>query len=624
MSIKKKFIVIILSITIISMVFLGGLIFSQARETLKKSTLAGLHAVAEFREGEVFLYLDKLKTRAVDFSSDGYIRKNLEIINMQDERKVMAEHRIDKHLVDNKQSLDETIKFIDVLNLKGVVVSSTVSGRIGADKSRELYVKKKIKKAYIKDLYRNEEGILDLEVAVPIKDSNQLDIIIGYLVNHYDASVLNDLMVGEMVLDFGAQTQIRGVGETGETYIVNQDKLMINESLFVEDATFRQKVDTFPVRRCIESNKEEKGMWEGYQGGSVVGASMCINIDDSRWTLISEQNASEAFAPINHLRNVSVIIAVIIVFFLFWVIIGLAKSISHPIVKLTEVSHKIANGDLTQQVQVTSNDEIGQLGRSFNAMVKDLEQFRNHLEKRTDELKRSNKELEHFAFIASHDLQEPLRKVIAFGELLENDYQEVLQGDGLDYLNRMKTAAFRMKILIEGLLQYSRISTKLNPFEDINLDDMIQEILSDLEICIQENNAKFDIGKLPALNADKLQIRQLLQNFIGNSLKYRKIDQDPKIAISGSVLKDGSVEIEVKDNGIGFDEKYTEKVFTLFQRLHARNEYEGTGIGLAICKRIVERHQGEIEAKSIEGVGSVFTVRLPQKKRKELYNDGAK
>jgi signal transduction histidine kinase len=234
-----------------------------------------------------------------------------------------------------------------------------------------------------------------------------------------------------------------------------------------------------------------------------------------------------------------------------------------------------------------------------------------------------NQELQDFAHIASHDLQEPLRKVTAFGERLKSRYSDVLDDKGRDYLERMQNAASRMQGLITGLLMYSRVTTKAKPFVKVDLSDVVQGVLSDLEVRIQETEGKVEVGELPTLNADPLQMRQLFQNLISNALKFTKMGTSAIVKIYGQLIQcneDRQVnksschkyyQFTVQDNGIGFEEEHAERIFGVFQRLQGRTDYEGSGIGLSVCKKIVERHGGIIEAKSNPGEGAKFIINLP-------------
>jgi PAS domain S-box-containing protein len=228
----------------------------------------------------------------------------------------------------------------------------------------------------------------------------------------------------------------------------------------------------------------------------------------------------------------------------------------------------------------------------------------------TVQLQQSNRELEDFAYVASHDLQEPLRKIQAFGDRLKVRYAETLTGDGIDYLDRMQKAAGRMQALINDLLVFSRITTKAQPFAAVNLEEIAHEVVHDLEVRIHQGGGEVVVGGLPTIDADALQMRQLLQNLVGNGLKFHRPDLPPRVEISGKVF-DSTAYIVISDNGIGFDAKYADRIFTMFERLHGRAAYEGTGIGLAICRKIAHRHGGEIEASSVPGKGARFIVTLP-------------
>ncbi len=239
------------------------------------------------------------------------------------------------------------------------------------------------------------------------------------------------------------------------------------------------------------------------------------------------------------------------------------------------------------------------------------------------ELKKSNEELEQFAYVASHDLQEPLRKVRAFGDRLATKYSQSIDDTGRDYIFRMQNAAERMQKLIDDLLQYSRVSRNKREFEIIDLNDVIKEITEDLSVSIEEKRAVISYQTLPKIKGDFFQLKQLFQNLISNSIKFAKPNTPPEITISFKAIKAKKTslkkpmynnywQINVEDNGIGFDSQFKDKIFTIFQRLHGRHEYKGTGIGLAICARIAENHFGIITAESQLGIGSVFTILFPK------------
>lgn len=243
-------------------------------------------------------------------------------------------------------------------------------------------------------------------------------------------------------------------------------------------------------------------------------------------------------------------------------------------------------------------------------LLQKQQQTEEDLKKKAAELARSNAELEQFAYIVSHDLQEPLRKILAFGERFKKVCPKNLNEKALDYLGRMQSAASSMQGLINDLLSYSRVTTKVRTFEKVNLTEICREVLSDLEPRIMQSKAQVMHGDLPVIVADPLQMRQLFQNLLVNALKFQRNDTIPVVKVYPTLTRD-SVEIIIEDNGIGIAKEYQQRIFGVFERLHGRNVYEGSGIGLAICKKIVDRHGGKIMIQSEVEKGSKFIVRLP-------------
>jgi|HubBroStandDraft_4_1064222.scaffolds.fasta_scaffold14955_4 PAS domain S-box-containing protein len=265
--------------------------------------------------------------------------------------------------------------------------------------------------------------------------------------------------------------------------------------------------------------------------------------------------------------------------------------------------------------------------RGFAKITRDITKRRQvelALSTFTARLQRSNEDLQEFAMIASHDLQEPLRKIHMFGDRLKQEFAEPLGPSGQDYINRMQSAASRGQTLIEGLLAYSRVTTKAQRPVLVDLRAIAVEVTADLEGRIAQVGGTIEIGSLPSIEADPLQMRQLLQNLLGNALKFRRPEVPPTVRISATPLETQDArdawQIAVADNGIGFDERYLDRIFKLFQRLHERGTYEGTGMGLAISRKIVERHHGTITARSAPGQGTTMLVTLPSRQPQEGKN----
>ena len=281
------------------------------------------------------------------------------------------------------------------------------------------------------------------------------------------------------------------------------------------------------------------------------------------------------------------------------------------------VEHRVGNKvyEIHGYPIFSASGEVAQM-IEYAVDITDRKSAELELENFAQRLQESNQELQAFASVASHDLQEPLRKVITFGERLQSKYAEQLDERGTDYLWRMQNAALRMQTLINDLLDFSRITTTAQAFSRVSLNTIAGEVLDDLDARIEELQGTVICGPLPDIEGDALQIRQLLQNLLGNALKFHRPGVPPVIHLSGAIEPDPTGDgdfcrISVLDNGIGIEPQYVERIFGVFQRLHSRSEYEGSGIGLAICRKIVLRHHGTIEVYGALGQGTEFVVRLP-------------
>jgi len=351
------------------------------------------------------------------------------------------------------------------------------------------------------------------------------------------------------------------------------------------------------------------------------------------WALVGLLPAEEGLWVLRRQQSLQLNVGLIAILVTFLLGIRLSKMLARPIADAASAARKVREGRLDARIRESGTNELRDLACAFNEMVEELDAHRNHVKSLVDhqteklrrsevnlrahaaELERSNNELESFAYVASHDLQEPLRKVITFGDRLRTNYKEQLDDRGVDYLSRMQNASRRMQTLIQDLLAYSRISTNEICFENVNLDQVLQDLLSDLEVPISESGARIEWSNLPIIEGDALQMRQLFQNLLSNALKFKKPGVSQVITIRGRKEEFPDSEsfyvLTVEDNGTGFDPKYSTRIFDVFQRLNSHAEYEGTGIGLAICRKIVVRHGGSIRATSSPEGGAKFIVKLP-------------
>jgi signal transduction histidine kinase len=321
-----------------------------------------------------------------------------------------------------------------------------------------------------------------------------------------------------------------------------------------------------------------------------------------------------------------------IIFVLAALMFVLQKIALKPINRLTENFMDIGlDYDTDTKLYTDRGDEIGSLARSFDSLMENLKNKLAELQRSRDatnalnlellrtaeKLEQTNVELKNFAYIASHDLREPLRKITAFGEVLQKSLSGKIDADDSENLGFMIEGAAKLSKMIEGLLAYSKVNTKTHSTEVVNLNNTIKELSRlELSVAIEETNAIIDIPQLlPEVEVDPMQIYQLMQNLIANGIKYQVKNNVPHIMITSRPAADRMVRINITDNGVGIAPEFQQAIFTMFKRLYSRNEYEGTGIGLAVCKKIVERHGGKIGVESQPGKGSTFWFTLPVAKQ---------
>lgn len=300
-----------------------------------------------------------------------------------------------------------------------------------------------------------------------------------------------------------------------------------------------------------------------------------------------------------------------------WVAKSRLQKVEDPVPFLRK-RYRRKNGSIVWgETSVALLREFDETPTHFLVQVRDITtvlQTQSQLEwmvgERTRQLQASNDALQSFAYAASHDLREPLNKITAFGMRISEKYSACMDPKGQQYLEIMQDAAQRMTRLIDDLLEFSRAGAEVSPPVEVDLNEILSDVLSDLELPITESQAMVELTQLPTIIGHPARLRQVFQNLLSNALKFRQPNREPRIHVSGWV-EDGKAILKVKDNGIGFDSQYAERIFTVFTRLHTRFEYPGTGIGLALCRRILDQYGGKISAQGVPNEGATFTVVLP-------------
>ena len=435
------------------------------------------------------------------------------------------------------------------------------------------------------------------------------------------------LMGVEGVRNFNEQYQREALEAADRLAASHQgDLLVLDDDGAVIHATGRLaegEVARMLARHYASRRAEAGGGRLAFSGGGMSGVLYADRkVATWGWTVLFVVSDAEYRAALNDIRDATLTVAGLLALIIPVFIFLLAQRLlMRPIGRLSGAAERIANGEPVSAIEVGDGDELGELARNMEKMAGDIAHSREHLEVRVRErtvaleetgrrLESSNRELQQFAYVVSHDLQEPLRMVSSYLELLERRYQGRFDEDADEFIAFAVDGAERMAAMIDGLLEYSRVDTQGAPFEPLSLETAMAEALANLRLAVEESEAEVACGPLPTLNADPGQMTRLFQNLIANALKFHG-EASPRVSVEAR--REGEMwRFTVSDNGIGIDPKYAERIFTVFQRLHTREEYAGMGIGLAVCKRIVERHGGVIGVESAGGgEGASFFFTLP-------------
>jgi signal transduction histidine kinase len=403
-------------------------------------------------------------------------------------------------------------------------------------------------------------------------------------------------------------------GDSGESYLMDRNGYLITDSRFAENRKRLEFKNDSEILKRSKEGIQSASTYENYRGKKVFGTYQLVN--QSNWIAVSEIETNEVFHTYyQQLLVMSIIICIVLAIGLIGML-QLSKHIEQPIQKLLRGVSRLKNGEYDYQIHFhdlkTAPLELLQLCEAFNQMSQNIHENEQQLKQQKEDLAVSNGELEQFAYVASHDLQEPLRMVASYVQLLAKRYKGKLDQDADDFIHFAVDGSQRMQNLINDLLAFSRVGAKGNEFKTVDMELVLQHALANLQQAILENGAVITHDPLPALTADPTQIAQLLQNLIGNAIKFNDASRIPTIHIG--VRRVGEEwQFSVQDNGIGFDLQYKERIFLIFQRLHTKSKYPGTGIGLSICKKIVERHGGKIWVESEIGLSTTFYFKLPDR-----------
>jgi signal transduction histidine kinase len=606
-SIKCKLLLFSLCISLIPIIVISVVYYYSARRELKQQIVEKMIAIAESKALHVNAFLNAIEGRCIDFSSDGYIRNELGKIKLNGSIDQDSIVNLSKHIRDRKMPLDPDIVAITILDSAGTVAASTVESVIGEDFSDHeefVYIVGKNKKEVFTHHPHFQEYLSHntMEVAAPIT-SMESGQTIGIIINAYNQELINKITSNR-----------KGMGNSGEIVIgmKNGDNIQfINSLKYALDGAIPLKIyldedAAMPMRLALDG---KYGTVIGHDYRDIYVIAAYQHIPSMEWGLVAKMDRKEAFEPLTLLSTIALVLGGISSAVAIGVCFLFSVSSSRSINELTDATEKLANEDLNYRIKVDRNDELGVLANSFNDMAQKLSgEIEEHKHSR-DELDASNKELEAFCYSVSHDLRAPLRSIEGFSKALEDDYTEKLDSQGKDYFKRIRRASRHMGQLINDLLNLSRITRSNLKFETVNLSAMVEKIVTDLRYLHPERKVDVIIPEEVEAEGDESLLLIALDNLLNNAWKFTKNTSHARIEFGVNHHDDKDVYF-ISDNGAGFEMEYVEKLFAAFQRLHNKNEFDGTGIGLATVQRIIHRHGGRIWAEGEVEHGATFYFRI--------------
>lgn len=656
MSIKGKILFWFLLPTILIGTVTVGISYYYIHKTVKQDIFDQLALASNALHERVHAFLQE-KRRLVFFSStDSFIKDCTEEITKRDDGVRYYTERLNTHLAINRQPVDPDILEVFIVDLDGNAISSTEINRIGKNVSSEPYFSETMKRgSSISDLhYSAEFNQNTFELARLITDKDPPEIL-GIIVNRYRGDSLRRVTRSGISEEFQELMQQEGLGETGELYIVDSDKLMITESRFIKDVILKQVVDTEGVKTAFDSGVGMICIYPDYRGVPVLGVSRYF--EEMDWVILAEKDVSEAFAPVARLRNFSIAIGVAGIIVIVTVAVFLSTGITRPINKLVETTRVIADGDLTKHVNVKSKDEIGLLGQSFNKMADSLLESYNDMElnvkKRTAELQEANanvvdrsNRLEEkvrklnksrratlymiedlnktsnelkasrervlrserlaaigkLAGIMGHEIRNPLGVIRTSIYFLDMVLKESMDEKVKKHLNILQTQIDSSDRIISDVLDFARMKAPDLKEEDINY--VVKEALSNAAIPPIVKVHTGLAANQPKVRVDTCQVEQVFLNLITNAVQAMPEGGELKV----TTCQDGKfIIITFKDTGCGISKEDLTKIFEPLFSTKAK----GVGLGLATCQGHIQAHKGKIEVESEEGKGTIFRVKLP-------------
>jgi signal transduction histidine kinase len=607
MRLAPKLTVLFLLLSILPTAVVGYLAYENGRRTIVQETIDHLVSIDLLKSNELKRWVEANKNSIQELTQRPLVRRYAA---------VLAKHDTPGHTYQTTKAsiIEDHLKprlkyggFFELFLISarhGLILVSTDKKQEGKYRDTFPYFIEGKSHTFVQRIYYSpalEQAAMTLSTPIRDKQGNLIGVLAGRL----------DL--GELSKIISLQS---GNSPTEDTYLVNTFNFFVTEPRFGQGYALKKAVRTDGVEAGL-SGKDGVGFYKDYRGVPVIGAYKWL--PEFKMCIITEIDQAEAFAPV--VRLAWIITGIASAISLAAGLLGLffARTITRPVRHLAAGAEEIGEGNLEYRVGTASKDEIGGLSRAFDRMTESLkatmvsrDELEQRVRDRTAQLEAANKELEAFSYSVSHDLRAPLRAIDGFSGAVLEDYFDKLDDQGKRFLSIIRSNTQKMGRLIDDLLAFSHLGRQEISPSDISMTDLAKGVFEEIKPPANERNLQFDMTTLPLAQGDRSMMKQVFANLLSNAIKFTRPREMATVEIGGT--NDGAENIYyVKDNGVGFDMQYVNKLFGVFQRLHSTDEFEGTGVGLAIVQRIIHRHGGRVWAEGKLGEGATFFFTLPRR-----------
>ena len=595
---------IVLKLTLVFALFasavlitLGLMSYNSGRAALQSATVSELLSTAMEKQAALKVWIDECKSDLLILAADPYLVRHVEVhLLEQDSEMTLAEHENMINYLSLWTGQDKNLISLLILHpMTGRVIAATDASDAGTFKEDRPYFVHGKEGAYVQNIYYSLSlGAPAITISTPVKSTDGR--LLGVLAGHLNLDKMDEII-----------NRRTGLRQTAESYLVNSSHLYVTQPRLVPDPVILQRgIYTEAVDRCLEQGS---GVIQAddYRGVPVIAIYRWLPGQDV--CLITEIDQAEAFASSQAFGRSILVFSAFTLLAAMLLASWLARSLTRPIRQLVHGTEEIGRGNLDYRLESRSRDELGSLAEGFNRMGASLKTQSSQLRQRAEQLESSNKELEAFSYTVSHDLRAPLRAIDGFSRILLDEHASQLAPQVQRYLRLIRQSTQQMDHLIDDLLAFSRLGRQAITMEQVSPLAIVSRAMEELHA--EQDGRKIDlvVGELPECQADPALLKQVYLNLLSNALKFTRRRKVARIQVGAQHI-DGQCVYFVRDNGVGFDMKYIDKLFGVFQRLHRSEEYEGTGVGLAIVQRIIQRHGGRVWAEAGVDKGAVFYFTL--------------